>query len=329
MRIDRRRSLIRRRALAVVATALAAILLSTSPVTAALSGFGWPTQSLGNRGVDVKSIQSLLRGRGIYVLYDGVFSADTVAGVKQLQAAKGLPQTGIVDPATWAKLVGPVGPGAAREPVLTLQRQLNEKRAAGLTVTGTWDGATASAVRAFEHHVGLTVDGIADYYVWRYLVAHYDRPTFSSKALCDYNLENGPANWGTGAAVGQIEAAGAVMVAKGYGRVPVGDISFEHGGEIPGHVSHERGLDIDLRPIRDNRDQCRWGTNWRYTTYDRTATRALVRAIRAAAPGHVKLIYFNDPVLVDEGLTKWYSGHDDHLHVRYCEVSHPVAAYDC
>ena len=57
--------------------------------------------------------------------------------------------------------------------------------------------------------------------------------------------------------------------------------------------------------------------------YDRAATRALIKMIRAAAPGHVKLIYFNDPVLIREGLTTWYSGHDDHLHIRYCEPSYP------
>ena len=43
----------------------------------------------------------------------------------------------------------------------------------------------------------------------------------------------------------------------------------------------------------------------------------------------MKLIYFNDPVLIREGLTAYHSGHDDHLHIRYCERVHPVAAYDC
>ena len=61
------------------------------------------------------------------------------------------------------------------------------------------------------------------------------------------------------------------------------------------------------------------------SSYDRTATRALIKAIRAAAPGHVKLIYFNDPVLIREGLTTRYTGHDDHLHIRYCEPGYPVA----
>jgi hypothetical protein len=43
----------------------------------------------------------------------------------------------------------------------------------------------------------------------------------------------------------------------------------------------------------------------------------------------VKLIYFNDPVLIREGLTRYYAGHDDHVHVRYCERVYPLAAYDC
>ena len=74
--------------------------------------------------------------------------------------------------------------------------------------------------------------------------------------------------------------------------------------------------------IRNDDDQCPWGTqlpDGRRTTG--AATRALIKAIRAAAPGHVKLIYFNDPVLIGEGLTRWFNGHDDHLHVRYCEAS--------
>ena len=42
----------------------------------------------------------------------------------------------------------------------------------------------------------------------------------------------------------------------GYGRVAVGDVSFEHGGDIPGHDTHEQGLDVDVRLMRDGRNQC-------------------------------------------------------------------------
>jgi hypothetical protein len=81
--------------------------------------------------------------------------------------------------------------------------------------------------------------------------------------------------------------------------------------------------------MRHAENQCAYGTTWRLSTYDRSATRSLIKAIRATAPGHVKLIYFNDPVLIGEGLTTWFTGHDDHLHVRYCEPWHPVSRYRC
>jgi hypothetical protein len=112
-------------------------------------------------------------------------------------------------------------------------------------------------------------------------------------------------------------------------RIAIGDVSLEHGGDIAGHDTHELGLDVDVRLIRKDRRQCTVGSNWRLASYDRAATRALIKAIRATAPGHVKLIYFNDPVLIGEGLTTRFSGHDDHLHIRYCEVGYPVAAYRC
>jgi peptidoglycan hydrolase-like protein with peptidoglycan-binding domain len=317
------------RRIAIGAALLLALIAPALPVQAA-AGFPWPTESQGNRGSNVLAIQSLLRAHGIRVVYDGIYSSNTGRGVEAFQLRHGLKPTRIVDHLTWAKLVMPIGPGAKGEAVLTLQRQLNEKRAARLAVTGVYDTATANAVRTLEAHVGHPRDGVADSGLWRYLIAHYELPVFSSSTgLCAYQVGNGPAHWGTGAAIGQTEQTGRIVAGAGYGRIGVGDVSLEHGGNIPLHATHEVGLDVDLRPIRDNRDQCRWGTNWQYTSYDRAATRRLVDAIRAAAPGHVKLIYFNDPVLIREGRTTWYAGHDDHLHVRYCETGHAVAAYRC
>ena len=143
-------------------------------------------------------------------------------------------------------------------------------------------------------------------------------------ALCDYSVGNGKANWGTGAAVGQHRGRRDGFAAR---RGTVGSrsamsVSSTAGTSLP---PDPRGrARRRLRPIRDERNQCTCGTNWRFASYDRAATRTLIKAIRAAAPGHVKLIYFNDPVLIGEGLTRWFAGHDDHLHVRYCEKSYPV-----
>ena len=313
--------------------AVAALLAVAGLTSALVAGSAsaaprYPHQSLGNRGVDVKAIQGLLRHHGEGPVVDGVFGTTTETAVTTFQSANGLTATGRVDEATWVRLVVRIEAGASGDAVRALQRQLNEKRTAGLTADGVYGPATQRAVAAFQGHAGLIQNGIAGPLTWRYLIAHFERPVFGSK-VCDYQVGNGLADWGTAAAIGQIEAAAHRVVDLGHGRIAIGDVGREHGGDIAGHESHERGLDVDVRPIRRARDQCRWGVNYRWTTYDRAATRDLVKAIRATAKGHLKLIFFNDPVLIREGLTRWYAGHDDHLHVRYCEREYPLAAYDC
>ena len=313
----------------LVPVAFALLLLAaTAPGVAAFTA-RFPNQSLGNRGADVRAVQGFLVARSVAVSIDGVFGATTQAAVTTFQTTHGLTANGVVGDATWLKLIVGVHLGSTGEAVKVVQRQLNAKRNAGLTVNGVFGTSTRNAVMAFQRHVGMTPGGKVGAVTWRNLLWHFDYPSFKSGILCDYSVGNGRANWGTGAAIGQLESAARAFVALGHGRVAVGDISFEHGGNIPLHETHEVGLDVDVRPIRDNDNQCTWGTNWRFASYDRSATRQLINAIRAAAPGHVKLIYFNDPVLIREGLTVHFAGHDDHLHVRYCEKSYRLAMYRC
>jgi hypothetical protein len=259
-----------------------------------------------------------------------VFGASTETAVRTFQGTIGLPVTGIVDASTWTSLARPLGSGARGTSVLALQIELAAKVHAAVTVNGRFDSATRAAVVAFQRHLGLPATGAVDGRTWRDLVWHFETPGFgSSTGLCDYTLENPNANWGTAEAVASLEEAGRAVQALGLGRIAVGDASFEHGGDIPGHETHERGLDVDIRPLRRARDQCTWGTNWHLSSYDRAATRTLIAQIRASAPGHIKLIYFNDPILIREGLTTWFTGHDDHLHVRFCEASYSLSTYDC
>jgi peptidoglycan hydrolase-like protein with peptidoglycan-binding domain len=294
------------------------ILLWAGAGTAAAGMPIYPHQSTGNRGSNVMAIQGLLRHHGAVLRISGVFDAPTVTALAEFQASRGMPVTGMADGATWSRMLVRLAAGSTGEAVKVLQRQLNDKRGPGLTVDGTYGSATATAVRTFQRHAGLVVTGSVDHTTWRYLISHFQRPTFN-RFVCDYQVGNGLADWGTGAAIGQIRAAAVTVVNRGHGPIAIGDIGHEHGGDIRGHETHERGLDVDLRPMRRDERQCRWGGSYRLASYDRAATRDLVHAIRAAAPGHVKVIYFNDPVLIREGLTRWHTGHDDHLHIRFCE----------
>jgi peptidoglycan hydrolase-like protein with peptidoglycan-binding domain len=306
------------------------ILLVSAPDVAAGYPAAYPVQSIGNRGSDVRTLQYLLREAGRTVPSDGVFGVSTQEAVAAHQAARDLPVTGVVDAATWATLTPNLSLGDSGHAVRGLQRLLNEKRGSGIAIDAVFRSTTRSAVLSFQRHMGGTATGTVNAVFWKRLLWHFERPTWTSATgLCDYSVGNGAANWGTGAAIGQLEAAAKRIYDAGHGRVPVGDAGFEHGGDIPGHMSHEQGLDIDLRPMRTGENQCTWGGSYRLSNYDRAATRALVLAIRATAPRHVKLIYFNDPVLIREGLTTWYTGHDDHLHVRYCEAGHALSAYRC
>lgn len=309
-----------------------ALLTFAVPPVQALPGAFHPTQSSGNRGSDVTAIQYLLQAHGHSdVGADGVFGTSTDAAVRAFQRSEGLGDDGIVGPRTWSALTVTVRQGDSGPAVRAVQSLLNAKRGAGLSVDGVFGAGTRSAVTTFQNHAGIGADGVVGPTTWRNLTWHYEYADFAAGTLCDQDPDdNGTADWATGAAIGQLEAAARTFAATGNGRLPIGDAGFEHGGDIPGHASHEQGMDIDVWPARTDSAQCTAGRiTWRSSTYDRAATRALVKAVRAAAPGHVRLVYFNDPVLIDEGLTTQYPNHDNHLHIRYCERVHPSSLYDC
>ena len=338
---------IARRRLALAVIGLLVLAGAAAPALAATPTF-YRVQGLGDRGTDVATIQQLIRehqrttpppfgGRTVIVRgidplvvpIDGIFGETTAAGIRAFEASWGMPETGVVNAETWARLVVPVGPGASGDAVVAVQRLLREKRSAAIPADGDYGPATAAAVRAFQEHMGLARTGSVNAATWRALVWHFELPRFSPSALCDYSSGNGAANWGTSEMVSTLEATGAAMVAGGNGRVAIGDVSLEFGGDIPGHLTHEVGLDADIRPMRKANDQCSSGTRWTSAAYDRAATRALINAIRAATPGHVQFILFNDPVLIREGLTTYHSAHDDHLHLMLCEAWFPDPLYRC
>jgi conjugal transfer mating pair stabilization protein TraG len=90
--------------------------------------------------------------------------------------------------------------------------------------------------------------------------------------------------------------------------VGIGDMSFEHGGPMAPHNSHQDGRCVDIRPLRS--DKRNSPVTISDAHYDRESTRALVVAL--LAHGNVCKILFNDHQI--SGVIPW-AGHDNHFHV--------------
>ncbi len=320
-----------RRLLPLLLATLGTVVALAVPASAlAAPDTGYPPQSLGDRGTDVRAIQLLLTSRGFPTAADGVFSSSTQAAVVAWKTATGItPATPVMDRASWARLVPTLRPGAAGPAVQALQLELRAKRHSSIAADGLWGTTTTSAVGTFQRHIGATVTGNMNAGTWRRLIGHFERPAFDATTLCDYSVGNGLANWGDRRGdrrPGDRGEGGGRRRPRACGgrrhRVPARRTD-------PGHEFHQVGMEIDIRPMRRAKDQCARGVNYRSSAYDRAATRALAQAIRASAPGHIKLIYFNDPVLIKEGLTRFHAGHDDHLHVRFCEPGYPDPRFAC
>ena len=129
-----------------------------------------------------------------------------------------------------------------------------------------------------------------------------------------YNREvGGRDQYGTATTIAALQACGHEWRARHPAHpFAVGDISRRKGGAFPPHKSHQRGTDVDLRPLRaDGRNlPCTYSS----TDYDRARTRELIKLLRGHGATH---FFFNDPVLVNEGLCGLLRGHDNHLHVRF------------
>lgn len=117
--------------------------------------------------------------------------------------------------------------------------------------------------------------------------------------------------WGTPTMVYGLERIGARWQREQPGAPPmgVGDISLRNGGDITGHVSHEKGVDVDVRPMAKG---ATFVSVTRFSSsYSRTRTAALIRMFKAELP--TTLTLFNDTQI--PGTTRW-PNHDNHFHVR-------------
>lgn len=122
----------------------------------------------GNAGDDVKRLQTILK-----ITADGYFGAATTQAVKAWQTAHNVAADGIVGTATWGMLLPPpvvlvavqgrmpILRAGMKDPVVSgMNYVMRLQRLLGIKVTGTYDAATVTAVKAYNlRYLHRTVNG--------------------------------------------------------------------------------------------------------------------------------------------------------------------------
>jgi hypothetical protein len=102
----------------------------------------------------------------------------------------------------------------------------------------------------------------------------------------------------------------------------VGNVSQPPGGPFPLHQTHQCGIDADcIAPTVTGELNL---VTYHDPTYDRGRMRALLSSIRSLRVA--SRVWFNDPVLISEGLCSPLEYHDNHAHVRL-RLPTPFPAY--
>ncbi|MCL2342515.1 MAG: peptidoglycan-binding protein, partial [Firmicutes bacterium] len=189
------------------------LFIDTAPVGSITESFPGIPLVVGTRGSDVELMQRYLnRIRRNYPLIpaianpNGVFGADTQSAVRTFQNIFSLPQTGVIDRATWNKIsymfvavaklaeltsegdqivVGHIPPnvviqqGASGGLVTRLQFLLTYiaqvyPEIPEVARSGSFGPSTRNAVIAFQNRFGLTPDGVVGPATWKMLYDVYD-----------------------------------------------------------------------------------------------------------------------------------------------------------
>lgn len=201
--------------------------------------------------------------------------------------------------------------------VVKLQEKL------GIEADGDFGNNTDKALRDFQSKNNLTVDGIAGNATYELLgldLGRYIKNGNNSEVSWElpdggvgfrtYNRELRGDQFGTRKCILTL-----IEIAKQWNEIhpeidiQFGDISRVYGGDTPSHATHERGTDADMRPFR--KDGKYVPVVYTDPNYSQSLTRDFLKLIK----GKVKGVYFNDPVLIKEGLCKHCAGHSDHLHL--------------
>lgn len=101
----------------------------------------------------------------------------------------------------------------------------------------------------------------------------------------------------------------------------IGNISIAEGVAYDKHKSHQKGIEMDIRPVRKDKLTGQAARVSRFDdVYDRDATIKLIRLFLQHPV--VTKVFFNDASIQKEiggGRVRFLMGHDDHLHIEIRE----------
>ncbi|QVQ50427.1 peptidoglycan-binding protein [Spiractinospora alimapuensis] len=141
---------------------------NTDPeVVAEIQAEAWPEYSIGDENVDVRAAKHQLHYLGYELAnLDNAFDESVVAQVEAFQEDQGLDVTGSLDQDTWDRLTEEAFaggkawvPGDEGHVVEMIQRQMNAKYQAHITVDGQYGDGTEQAVAAAQEFHDIDVDG--------------------------------------------------------------------------------------------------------------------------------------------------------------------------
>jgi hypothetical protein len=266
----------------------------------------------------------------------GKYGPLTENALKNFQRDNFIADTGVYDEETQAairQVNDGVKSGSEGNVVRGLQNRLVSLgfMAQVMAGQGKFGPQTEAALRGFQKAHGIMETGVLTDETYRALLASAPQPTpvtdhgdptridtvlpSEGRGFATYRRSPGGADqFGRAATIrGIMDIAEAWSTRHEAPRIQVGDISRRGGGTLSPHKSHKRGVDVDMRPIRnDGREE---PVSFKQAVYSRDLTRELCQLIREKVSG--VRIFFNDPRLIAAGLCAPLAGHDDHLHVRF------------
>ncbi|WDV47905.1 peptidoglycan-binding domain-containing protein [Clostridiaceae bacterium M8S5] len=209
------------------------------------------------------------------------------------------------------------------------------------TVDGSWGPKCIKAAQSFQQIKGISKTGKLDSTLLRELKKSYDSnerletlqeeyyesTTRSSAGLVrmlefgiGYITSFGDHNdikWLTPEVAESIVTACKEWSEQSTTLIQLSEMSAE-GGTTSGHISHQKGIDIDIRPLK--KDDSLGGTNVDYSNYSREKTENFIKIL--LSDSNVDSIFFEDSVLYNKytkvrPYKKAPELHKHHLHVHF------------